>query len=87
MNKKWFLCYREKDNAYFFFNGHWPVDVNPGGFNFWWIETPSADGRTSDTEKDILKLNEILNTKKKVFTMHGCRFTICQRGEFLPTNE
>ena len=75
MNQKWMLFYKEVDKSYFFFTGEWPIAVYPNG--------PAWNTDARDTAKDLPMLQEILNSKKRVFTHNKARYIIETRGVFL----
>jgi len=82
---QFFICYREVDYQYFLFNGEWPVGITPGGEDFGTIlsSEKTMNGAISATNLYIDLLKEVLNSKKKVFTINKLRFIVTYRAQFV----
>jgi hypothetical protein len=79
---KYMVFYREFDNSHYLFNEQWPIGISVPATSFGKHAAGSnVDKQIEYAEKHIKELLEVLNSRKRTFTIDGLRYVIIHRGE------
>ena len=80
---KYMIMYRELDMSHYLFNEQWPIGISVPATSFGeHAMGTNVDNQTLYTECHIKALLEVLNSRKRTFTIDGLRYVIIHRGEF-----
>jgi hypothetical protein len=79
------IVYREFDYAHYLFDGKWPIPIGPHSepWGEQYAEKKEVKEQIIATEQDLPMLNDILASKKKLFTVSKKRYQIIYRGTFI----